>query len=52
MEIGSRSLHDQAFEELIEKLKNYIDMDLNTSRRFVTLITVVQGRASSRFDFN
>ena len=50
--MGRRSLHDQASEGLIEKLKNYIDMNLNTSRRLVTLITVVQRRASFGFDFN
>ena len=39
IDMGRRSLHDQASEEFIEKVKNYIDVDLNTARRFITLIT-------------
>jgi len=48
--MGRRSLHDQASEEFIEKVKNYIDVDLNTARRFITLISVLQRKSSNSFD--
>ena len=51
IDVGRRSLHDQASEELIEKCGNYIDMDLNTARRFVTLISIIQRKALPGMDF-
>ncbi len=50
IDVGRRSLHDLASEELIEKLKNYIDLDLNTARRFVTLISVLQRNSAVNYD--
>ena len=50
IDMGRRSLHDQASEEFIEKVKNYIDVDLNTARRFITLISVLQRKPSNSFD--
>ena len=50
IDMGRRSLHDQASEEFIEKVKNYIDIDLNTARRFITLISVLQRKSSNSFD--
>ena len=50
IDMGRRSLHDQASEEFIEKVKNYIDIDLNTARRFITLISVLQRKLSNSFD--
>ena len=50
IDIGRRSLHDEASEEFIEKVKNYVDVDLNTARRFITLISVLQRKPSNSFD--
>ena len=50
IDMGRRSLHDQASEEFIEKVKSYIDVDLNTARRFITLISVLQRKSSNSFD--
>jgi uncharacterized protein (UPF0262 family) len=50
MDVGRRSLHDLASKEFIEKLKKYIDMDLNTARRFVTLISILLRSSSASFD--
>ena len=50
IDFGRRSLHDQASEEFIEKVKNYVDVDLNTARRFITLISVLQRKSSNSFD--
>ena len=50
IDMGRRSLHDQASEEFIEKVKSYIDVDLNTARRFITLISVLQRKPSNSFD--
>ena len=50
IDFGRRSLHDQASEEFIEKVKNYVDIDLNTARRFITLISVLQRKSSNSFD--
>ena len=50
IDMGRRSLHDEASEEFIEKVKNYVDVDLNTARRFITLISVLQRKPSNSFD--
>ena len=50
IDVGRKSLHDQASEEFIEKVKNYVDVDLNTARRFITLISVLQRKSSNSFD--
>ena len=50
IDMGRRSLHDLASEEFIKKLKNHIDIDLNTATRFVTVISVLLRGSSSGFD--
>jgi len=41
LDMGRRSLHDDASHELLAKLEEYAYMDFNTARRFVTLLSIV-----------
>jgi uncharacterized protein (UPF0262 family) len=45
LDMGRRSLHDDASHDLINKLKEYIDMDFNTARRFITLFSIIQRKS-------
>ena len=42
LDMGRRSLHDDASHELVNKLKENIDIDFITARRFITLFSIVQ----------
>ncbi len=42
LDMGRRSLHDDASYDLINKLKENIDMDFTTARRFITLFSIIQ----------
>jgi len=44
IDLGRRSLHDEAAELLQERLANSVEMDRNTSRRLFTLICVLHIR--------
>ena len=41
LDMGRRSLHDDASHELLAKLKQYAYMDFSTARRFTTLLSIV-----------
>jgi len=41
LDMGRRSLHDDASYELLAKLEQYAYMDFNTARRFVTFLSIV-----------
>ncbi len=45
LDMGRRSLHDDASHDLINKLKEYIDMDFATARRFITLFSIIQRKS-------
>ena len=45
LDMGRRSLHDDASHDLINKLKEHIDMDFGTSRRFITLFSIIQRKS-------
>ena len=45
LDMGRRSLHDDASHDLINKLKAYIEMDFTTARGFITLFSIVQGKS-------
>jgi uncharacterized protein (UPF0262 family) len=45
LDMGRRSLHDDASHDLINKLKEHIDMDFTTARRFITLLSIVQRKS-------
>ena len=42
LDMGRRSLHDDASYDLISKIKDNIDMDFTTARRFITLFSIIQ----------
>ena len=41
LDMGRRSLHDDASHDLINKIKDDIDMDFTTARRFITLFSII-----------
>ena len=41
LDMGRRSLHDDASHELLAKLEEYAYMDFNTARRFVTFLSII-----------
>ena len=41
LDMGRRSLHDDASNELIMKLKQFAHMDFSTARRFTTLLSII-----------
>tara|TARA_B100000686_G_scaffold342408_1_gene421497 strand:+ start:6705 stop:7196 length:492 start_codon:yes stop_codon:yes gene_type:complete len=41
LDMGRRSLHDDASHELLAKLEQYAYMDFNTARRFITFLSIV-----------
>lgn len=43
--MGRRSLHDDASHDLINKLKDHIEMDFTTARGFITLFSIVQRKS-------
>ena len=45
LDMGRRSLHDDASHDLINKLKEHIDLDFGTSRRFITLFSIIQRKS-------
>ena len=45
LDMGRRSLHDDASHDLIYKLKDYIEMDFTTARGFITLFSIVQRKS-------
>ena len=45
LDMGRRSLHDDASYDLINKLKEHIDIDFGTSRRFITLFSIIQRKS-------
>ena len=45
LDMGRRSLHDDASHDLINKLKAYIEMDFTTARGFITLFSIVQRKS-------
>jgi uncharacterized protein (UPF0262 family) len=45
LDMGRRSLHDDASHDLLNKLKDHIDMDFNTARRFITLFSLIQRKS-------
>ena len=45
LDMGRRSLHDDASHILLNKLKEYISMDFNTARRFITLFSIIQRKS-------
>ena len=45
LDMGRRSLHDDASHDLLNKLKGHIDMDFNTARRFITLFSLIQRKS-------
>lgn len=45
LDMGRRSLHDDASHILVNKLKEYIVMDFNTARRFITLFSIIQRKS-------
>ena len=45
LDMGRRSLHDDASHDLINKLKEHIDIDFGTSRRFITLFSIIQRKS-------
>ena len=45
LDMGRRSLHDDASHDLLSKLKGNIDMGFDTARRFVTLFSIIQRKS-------
>ena len=45
LDMGRRSLHDDASHDLINKVKDDIDMDFTTARRFITLFSIIQRKS-------
>ncbi|MFP6778731.1 MAG: UPF0262 family protein [Alphaproteobacteria bacterium] len=45
LDMGRRSLHDDASHDLINKLKEHIYMDFTTARRFITLFSIFQRKS-------
>ena len=45
LDMGRRSLHDDASHDLLNKLKGKIDMGFDTARRFVTLFSIIQRKS-------
>jgi len=45
LDMGRRSLHDDASHILVNKLKEYIVMDFKTARRFITLFSIIQRKS-------
>ena len=45
LDMGRRSLHDDASHDLINKLKDHIEMDFTTARGFITLFSIVQRKS-------
>jgi len=41
LDMGRRSLHDDASYELVDKMKKVAYMDFNTARRFITLCSII-----------
>ena len=41
LDMGRRSLHDDASYELVDKMKKVAYMDFNTARRFITLCSIM-----------
>ena len=41
LDMGRRSLHDDASHELLAKLEQYAYMDFNTARRFITFLSII-----------
>jgi len=41
LDMGRRSLHDDASHELVDKMKKVAYMDFNTARRFITLCSIM-----------
>lgn len=45
LDMGRRSLHDDAAHDLLHKLKEHVNMDFNTARRFITLFSIIQRKS-------
>ena len=45
LDMGRRSLHDDASHDLLSKLKGNINMGFDTARRFVTLFSIIQRKS-------
>ena len=45
LDMGRRSLHDDASHDLLSKLKGNIDMSFDTARRFITLFSIIQRKS-------
>ena len=45
LDMGRRSLHDDASHDLLNKLKGNIDMGFDTARRFITLFSIIQRKS-------
>ena len=45
LDMGRRSLHDDASHDLLSKLTGNIDMGFDTARRFVTLFSIIQRKS-------
>ena len=45
LDMGRRSLHDDASHDLLSKLKGNIDMSFDTARRFITLFGIIQRKS-------
>lgn len=41
IDVGRRTIHDEGAETLIELFKNYLELDMDTSRRLFTLISII-----------
>ena len=45
LDMGRRSLHDDASHDLLNKLKDSINMGFDTARRFITLLSIIQRKS-------
>ena len=45
LDMGRRSLHDDASHDLLNKLKGNIEMSFDTARRFITLLSIIQRKS-------
>jgi len=45
LDMGRRSLHDDASHDLLNKLKGNINMGFDTARRFITLFSIIQRKS-------
>ena len=45
LDMGRRSLHDDASHDLLNKLKGDIDMGFDTARRFITLFSIIHRKS-------